>query len=437
MRTRNIIIAAAILVLGYVALRALTGGGEGEEPGPERAAGETQGVEPGWDEPDAGPSGEPATPPSAGARPLIGRDPEVAEGVAPAAGTAPGSESRPVPAVAPPEEPPKPPPAKGEIRALEEQVEGKVSPQGDDLKLRLAAAYRETGRDDDADTIYREVYRGRGPLAATAAAALLERVGGEARLEFAAFVVERGPNSPGYARAARIHGELLATKSDEASQISAWRLLSDAYFSRPEESHRRELRPLLEEISERWLLSPRPCTLARTYSVVAGDSLARIAAQHKVTVEQIRALNGRSDDLIHPGDRLKILDRPVTVVVDKSEFRLDVLYDGGFLLSFPVGHGAHGRTPVADFVVSLRQEKPAWYPANRPPVPYGEPGNPLGERWLGFENQEGLKGFGIHGTSQPETIGTEASEGCVRLRNEDVIRLYPFVGVGTRVSIVE
>lgn len=44
-------------------------------------------------------------------------------------------------------------------------------------------------------------------------------------------------------------------------------------------------------------------------------------------------------------------------------------------------------------------------------------------------------GYGIHGTDAPESIGHSVSHGCVRLRNEDIERLYPMVAVGTPVYI--
>jgi lipoprotein-anchoring transpeptidase ErfK/SrfK len=44
-------------------------------------------------------------------------------------------------------------------------------------------------------------------------------------------------------------------------------------------------------------------------------------------------------------------------------------------------------------------------------------------------------GYGIHGTDHPETIGHAASHGCVRLRNEDIEKLYDMVPVGTVVYI--
>lgn len=46
-------------------------------------------------------------------------------------------------------------------------------------------------------------------------------------------------------------------------------------------------------------------------------------------------------------------------------------------------------------------------------------------------------GIGIHGTHAPESIGTRASEGCVRLNNDDIVKLKQFARVGMKVVIEE
>ncbi|MDP9177600.1 MAG: L,D-transpeptidase [Gemmatimonadota bacterium] len=59
-------------------------------------------------------------------------------------------------------------------------------------------------------------------------------------------------------------------------------------------------------------------------------------------------------------------------------------------------------------------------------------------RYLGVLGTRRLKlgdGYGLHGTNQPETIGRAVSHGCVRLRNEDIEKLYEMVPVGTPVFI--
>ncbi|MDP9206107.1 MAG: L,D-transpeptidase [Gemmatimonadota bacterium] len=66
--------------------------------------------------------------------------------------------------------------------------------------------------------------------------------------------------------------------------------------------------------------------------------------------------------------------------------------------------------------------------------PYGT----SARRYLGVMGTRRLElgdGYGIHGTDHPETIGQSVSHGCVRMRNEDIEKLYPMVPVGTPVYI--
>jgi len=44
-------------------------------------------------------------------------------------------------------------------------------------------------------------------------------------------------------------------------------------------------------------------------------------------------------------------------------------------------------------------------------------------------------GYAIHGTNQPRTVGHAVSHGCVRMRNEDIAKLYTMVPAGTPVYI--
>ena len=60
------------------------------------------------------------------------------------------------------------------------------------------------------------------------------------------------------------------------------------------------------------------------------------------------------------------------------------------------------------------------------------PGNPVGTRWMSL----GYKGYGIHGTNHPESIGHAASHGCIRLRNHDVEELFQLVHVGDEVDLI-
>ena len=57
--------------------------------------------------------------------------------------------------------------------------------------------------------------------------------------------------------------------------------------------------------------------------------------------------------------------------------------------------------------------------------------NPLGTRWLGLS----AKGYGIHGTNVPGSIGHAASHGCIRMRQRDLEELFDLVRVGVSVEL--
>jgi lipoprotein-anchoring transpeptidase ErfK/SrfK len=106
--------------------------------------------------------------------------------------------------------------------------------------------------------------------------------------------------------------------------------------------------------------------------------------------------------------------------------------NGEVLKVYSVGTGVEGSTPVGDFKIVNKLENPPWHHDGKV-VPFGDPENILGTRWMGFD----LKGYGIHGTSDPGSVGSQSSAGCVRLRNEEVEELYKIVPVGTMVTVVE
>ncbi len=95
-------------------------------------------------------------------------------------------------------------------------------------------------------------------------------------------------------------------------------------------------------------------------------------------------------------------------------------------------------TPAGHFSIVVKWVNPTWYPptqdawaAGLSPVPPG-PGNPLGTRWMGLS----APGVGIHGTDEPDSIGSNASHGCIRMQVLDSEWLFSRVRVGTSVFIV-
>ena len=66
----------------------------------------------------------------------------------------------------------------------------------------------------------------------------------------------------------------------------------------------------------------------------------------------------------------------------------------------------------------------------------GGPENPLGPRALYLYKDGHDTFFRLHGTTEPETIGSAVSSGCIRLFNQDIIDLFNRVPVGTKVVVV-
>ncbi|MBI4231008.1 MAG: L,D-transpeptidase family protein [Planctomycetes bacterium] len=176
---------------------------------------------------------------------------------------------------------------------------------------------------------------------------------------------------------------------------------------------------------------------ASSYTAVTGDTLEKIARAHGTTIECIRWLNGMGEEsVLRAGQRLKLLRGTVRIEVNRSDLTLTVFADDRILKRYPVGIGALDKTPAGEFEVTDRTWHPTWYPAHAPRgIPYGHPDNLLGDGWLKIEGPGEYQGYGIHGTTQPTTIGQRVSNGCVRMHNADIREVFALCPRGTRVII--
>ena len=202
--------------------------------------------------------------------------------------------------------------------------------------------------------------------------------------------------------------------------------LSDLYFAETDKARRDEIKSKLNELNAELVFSREPSQGAFIYVVRPGDSLIEIATKFNTNYEFIMRINNKYRTSIKVGERLKILKGNVTVLVDKSDYTLTLLLDGRFIKQYQVGTGKSDKTPEGKFVIDNKLKNPVWYSPDGI-YQFGDPKNVLGTRWIGFEDKKGLYGYGIHGTTDPDSIGKEMSNGCVRLKNEDVEDLYDYV----------
>jgi len=196
---------------------------------------------------------------------------------------------------------------------------------------------------------------------------------------------------------------------------------------------------VLDGISAELVFDPRCMDAATAYTVASGDTLVRIAKKYGINYRMIALLNGMDDkSVLRQGQKLKVLEGKPSVIVHRGEFRLDLLWNGAYVKTYPVGVGkVETPTPDGQFVVKNMVVQAPWTKPGGGILKYGDEGYPLGERWMSLDNKPGANGLGIHGTNDESSIGTKCSDGCVRMHNADVIELYDFVVAGTPVTIQE
>jgi len=128
-------------------------------------------------------------------------------------------------------------------------------------------------------------------------------------------------------------------------------------------------------------------------------------------------------------------EAPGTIVVRVNERHLYWVQEGGDAIRYGVGVGKAGFEWSGRAVIQYTKKWPTWTPpkemiARKPEVAKwagGQPGgldNPLGARALYIFRDNQDTGFRVHGSPEWWTIGTQASSGCVRMMNQDVIDLY-------------
>ena len=164
---------------------------------------------------------------------------------------------------------------------------------------------------------------------------------------------------------------------------------------------------------------------AAAIAVVLSVQAARAADEQSAAKSAIVAPPGAATPSAIPAGTTR------QIVISLEDRKLALVENGQVVKVYPVAVGKPSSpSPVGTFTIARRVANPTYHHDGKT-VPPG-PRNPVGTRWMGLS----IKGYGIHGTNEPKSIGKAASHGCIRMAKADLEDLYPHVQVGDTVELV-
>ncbi|MBN1359069.1 MAG: L,D-transpeptidase family protein [Sedimentisphaerales bacterium] len=219
--------------------------------------------------------------------------------------------------------------------------------------------------------------------------------------------------------------------------IAARDKLNEAMSLPMSPEQRETVKQQLMNLSEEWLFGPAVFggdTLCETYTVQPGDLLQVIGRKHKVPYQILMEINKiRRPEALQAGRTIKVINGPFHAKIYRSTFTLDLYLQGTYVRTFKVGLGKEGyETPTGLWRVREGGKliSPNWTDPDNPGRVYKatDPDYPLGSRWIALDGLEGAArdrtGFAIHGTKDPDQIGSAGSRGCIRMYNGDAVLMY-------------
>jgi len=162
-----------------------------------------------------------------------------------------------------------------------------------------------------------------------------------------------------------------------------------------------------------------------------GLYLNKLAMAAAVTVLMAQAVAQSASNQNPQGQVLAAGETKRLIVVSLEDRKLALIEDGQVKKVYSVAVGKPSTpSPVGTFTIKRRVVNPIYHHNGRTVLP--GPRNPVGNRWMGLN----IRGYGIHGTNEPRSIGKAASHGCIRMAKTDVEELFKLVRVGDTVELV-
>lgn len=254
-----------------------------------------------------------------------------------------------------------------------------------------------------------------------------------------------GPTVFGLAREHMAAGDLVAAREVLNDALIAGTLTATETL---------EAKKQIAEMSKTLVFSSRRLTgdpWIISHLVEPGEVLAKLGSMNGLTASFLQQINNITDARkLRAGYSIKIVKGPFYAVVTKHAFTMD-LYLGApggagsmYVTTYRVGLGTDDSTPTGTWIVEPGKKlpHPTYYPpaGQGPVIEADDPKNPLGKYWIGLKGIDGQSvgraSYGIHGTIEPESIGKQASLGCIRLLNQDVAQVFALLVEGKSTVVV-
>lgn len=187
------------------------------------------------------------------------------------------------------------------------------------------------------------------------------------------------------------------------------------------------------------------------HKVQSGEYLSTIGNTYRIPYQLIERINNIDARRLQAGQGVQVINGPVHARIDKSDYRMDLYVEDAdglyiYLKSYTVGLGEFDSTPIGKWIVKPGSKVgpanggPSWVnPRTGERYDRNDPDIPIGEYWMALEgiddNTRDKKGYGIHATNDPESIGRQESMGCIRMRDEDIDQVFYTLFEGA--SVVE
>jgi hypothetical protein len=204
------------------------------------------------------------------------------------------------------------------------------------------------------------------------------------------------------------------------------------WYDQPQLSvtEQRHLIDMLDRLAGTVIYSHKHHLLVPAYESRPGDTLASVAQAHQLSPTLLAKINGLDPAApLPPGTMLKVLPGPFNAVVDLKNHRLTLFLKGRYAGRFPIGIGREQSATPGDFEVKSIIDNPT-YPAQVAGAPTDQSASPFGRYWIDLGNQ-----IGIHGTSNPLSVGRSDGQGCISLKDDDIEHIHDILTVGAKVLI--